>query len=229
MDGYGQFCPVSKGAEVVCRPWTPLILRELLVGSTHFNEIHRGVPACSPALLSKRLKELERSGVVERDMTRRPATYHLTEAGQELFPVIVGLGEWGQRWARTRYGAADLDPALLLWDVRRNLEPGGLGDRTVTVQFVFPGLPATDRFFWLVADAREVDLCVTDPGRDPDLVVEADLRALTEVWLGDTRFADAVAAQRIELRGPPLLVGRLPAWFGRHPRFSGIAPGADRS
>ena len=122
MTGYGQFCPVSKAAEVVCQRWTPLILREVLSGSSRFNEIRRGVPTCSPALLTKRLRELEAAGVI----TRGPdgTTYHPTEAGYELLPVILGLGTWGQRWARSDYGPGDLDPGLLLWDVRRYLAVG---------------------------------------------------------------------------------------------------------
>jgi DNA-binding HxlR family transcriptional regulator len=224
VEGYGQFCPVAKAAEVICQRWTPLILRELLVGSTRFNDIRRGVPTCSPALLSKRLKELERAGIVAHETTGRASSYRLTEAGQELFPIVLGLGEWGQRWVRTDYRSDELDPGLLLWDVRRNLCPGGLGEQPVTIQFVFPAQTARRRFFWLIAGADDVDLCLVDPGREVDVTVEADLRALTEIWMGDTRFTDAVADGRIVLRGPRGLTSRIPAWFGQHPRFAGVRP-----
>src|SRR5690242_20088829 len=113
MTGYGQFCPVSKAAEVVCERWTALIIRELLAGSTRFNEIRRGLPTCSPALLSKRLRDLEAAGVVTREASDGLVTYQLTTAGWELFPLIKGLGEWGQRWARSRYDDAELDPGVL--------------------------------------------------------------------------------------------------------------------
>ena len=165
-----------------------MILRELLVGSTRFNEIRRGVSTCSPAILSKRLKDLERAGIVERVVDNREITYSLTEAGRELLPIVLGLGEWGQRWVRTDYSPDELDPGLLLWDVRRNLQPGGLGDRRITIQFVFAALSAKGRYFWLVVDANEVDLCFTDPGREVDVIVEADLRTLTEIWMGDLGF-----------------------------------------
>jgi DNA-binding HxlR family transcriptional regulator len=220
VEGYGQFCPVSKAAEVICQRWTPLILRELLVGSTRFNEIRRGVPTCSPALLSKRLKDLERAGIVDREAS----SYHLTEAGQELLPIVLGLGEWGQRWVRTDYRTDELDPGLLLWDVRRNLQPGALGERPATIQFVFPTIPTKRRFYWLVIDAHDVDLCLTDPGRDVDVVVEADLRTLTEIWMGDAGFADALADGRIVLRGPTRMTRRIPAWFGQHPQFARVRP-----
>ncbi|HVA09318.1 MAG TPA: helix-turn-helix domain-containing protein, partial [Acidimicrobiales bacterium] len=156
MEGYGQFCPVSKAAEVLCQRWTPLIVRELLVGSTRFNELRRGVPRCSPALLSQRLRELEAAGIVDRIDGGGGVFYRLTEAGRELLPVIEGLGVWGQRWVRTDYGPTDLDPGLLLWDVRRNLAAGGMARTTTTIQFVFPKVPTGRRFYWLVDDTHEV-------------------------------------------------------------------------
>ncbi len=212
---------MSKAAEVVCQRWTPLILRELLVGSTRFNEIRRGVPTCSPALLSKRLKELERAGVIER--SPNDASYGLTDAGRELFPIIQALGEWGQRWVRSDYSDEDLDPGLLLWDLRRFLDPSGLGEGRVVVQFVFPSMAARHRYYWIVADGRDVDLCLTDPGMTVDVSVEADLRMLTEVWMGDARFDDALADDRIKLTGPSRLTRMIPGWLGQHPVLAGVA------
>ena len=175
------------------------------------------------ALLTKRLRELEAARVVQRGANG--ATYHLTEAGKELFPLIQGLGEWGQRWARSDYGPDDLDPGLLLWDVRRFLTPG-LGDGRVVVQLVFPSMPPKRRFFWVVVDVQEIDLCLTDPGHAVDVVIEADLRSLTQVWMGDARFLDEVAAGRIALHGPPSLTRRIPQWFGQHPILAGVERGS---
>lgn len=224
MSGYGQFCPVSKAAEVLCQRWTPLILRELLLGATRFNEIRRGVPTCSPALLSKRLRELESAGVVVRD--EESGTYGLTEAGRELFPLIQGLGEWGHRWVRSEYGPEDLDPGLLLWDVRRFLEPGGLGPDRVVIRVTFPSMPPKRRFYWIVVDDRDVDVCLTDPGHDVDVAVEADLRTLTEVWMGDATFSAALADGRISIDGPSAVTRRLPAWFGQHPTLASMPRGS---
>ena len=111
----------------------------------------------------------------------------------------------------------DLDPGLLLWDVRRFLTPGVFGGRRVVIQLTFPSMPARHRYYWIVADAGDVDLCLTDPGFEVDVVVEADLRTLTEVWMGDARFADALADGRITMRGPRDLTRRFPDWFGQHP------------
>lgn len=228
MEGYGQFCPVAKAAEVLCTRWTLLIVRELAVGSTRFNELRRGVPTCSTALLSKRLKELEAAGVVARNQGPHGASYHLTESGYELFPLIKGLGEWGHRWVRTQYQPHELDPGLLLWDVRRNLEPGGLAPTTTTVAFIFPLVPARNRFFWLVDDSHDVDLCLTDPGRDVDLTVTADLEALTRIWLGDANLSDALSDGRISIEGPHRLTRRFGRWFRQHPLFASVRSGEPR-
>lgn len=225
MTGYGQFCPVSKATEILCQRWTPLILRELLVGSSRFNEIRRGVPTCSPALLSKRLKELEVAGVVTRRVTDSGPDYALTEAGRELFPLIQGLGVWGQRWARSDYGPDDLDPGLLLWDVRRFLAPGAFGERRVVIQLTFPSMAAKCRYYWMVVDADEVDLCLTDPGFEVDVQLDAELRALTQVWMGDARFVDAVADGQITMTGPRELTRRIPDWFGQHPILASVTRG----
>jgi DNA-binding HxlR family transcriptional regulator len=225
VSGYGQFCPVSKAAEVLCQRWTPLILRELLLGSTRFNEIRRGVPTCSPALLSKRLKELESAGVVVKGTTDGGTNYTLTEAGRELYPLVQALGVWGQRWARSDYQPDDLDPGLLLWDVRRFLAPGAFGDRRVVVQMEFPAMPPRRRYYWVVVDDHEVDLCLTDPGFEVDVALEADLRTLTEVWMGDARFVDALTDGRITLNGPRELTRRIPDWFGKHPVLADVARG----
>lgn len=205
---------------MVCQRWTPLILRELLVGSTRFNEIRRGVPTCSPNILSKRLKELEAAGVVEHDP--KSATYDLTEAGRDLLPVIQGLGEWGQRWARSEYDPDELDPEVLLWDVRRYLRPGGLGGDRVVVRFQFPTMPARKRYYWLVDDGREVDVCLTDPGMDVDVEISADLRALTRVWMGDERFEDAARQTLIDVQGLRRYTSQVPRWFGQHPVLSNV-------
>lgn len=114
-DGYGQFCPVSMASEILCSRWTTLVVREFLCGSTRFNELRRGLPKMSPALLSKRLKELEQSGVITVTRSANGITdYQLTAAGEELRPLIIGLGNWAQRWMESRLSLKNLDPSLLM-------------------------------------------------------------------------------------------------------------------
>ena len=168
---YGQFCPVAMAAEIVCSKWTPLVLREMLCGSTRFNDIRRGVPRMSPTLLSKRLKELEEAGVIAARATGQAGIveYKLTEAGKDLRDVIMPLGVWGQRWIESSLTLKNLDPSLLMWDMRRNLAPSPLPDRRCTVEFVYPELGEGRKSWWLVIDGGEVDLCSVDPGYEVDL------------------------------------------------------------
>jgi hypothetical protein len=150
-----------------------------------------------------------------------------TEAGWELYPIIEAMGTGGQRWARTSYTLEDLDPSLLMWDMRRMLQPAGLAPRRTVVEFRFGRAPVGRSTYWLVVDDA-IDLCLVDPGRPVDLCVRADLRALTEVWMGDRTMGDAVAAGAIELIGPHPLTRRFPDWLGRHPILGPIGPAAHR-
>src|SRR5262249_51333560 len=164
MRAYGQFCPVAKAAEVFAERWTPLVVRELLAGSAHFNDLHRGIPLMSRTLLSQRLKQLEGLGVVTRTRGARGSEYGLTEAGRELAPLVQLLGEWGQRRYRTRYVKEELDVRVLMWDLRRMVKPEAFPPGRVCAQFEFSDVPATKRTWWLVSSESEVDLCPTDPG-----------------------------------------------------------------
>lgn len=223
MPGYGDYCGVSKTAEILCERWTVLVLRELLSGSTRFREIHRGVPTCPPATLTKRLKTLERHGIVERTKASGAIRYRLTSAGNELYPIVQGFGEWGQRWARSTYTDGEIDADALLWDVRRFLDPAGLGVERATVQFDIRSNGPLDRF-WFVVEPTGVDLCVTDPLRPIDLLVASDLRTLVKAWMGDADLAARIAAGDVEVRGPRSLQARLPGWIGRHPVLGSIPP-----
>lgn len=220
--GYGQFCPVSRAAEILAERWTPLVVRELLMGSVRFNDLQRGVPRMSPALLSRRLKELERAGIVERVRIGRTAEYRMTAAGRELYPIIEGMGVWAQRWVRDDLVADDnLDPTLLMWDVRRNVRPGALPtDRRYVTRFEFRGVPADRRRYWLLLEDGEVDLCNKDPGFGVDLYVSATVRLLTEIWLGYRTIAAAVEDGGLRLDGAPVDCRAFASWFG----LSSFAP-----
>lgn len=216
MDGYRQFCPVAKAAEVVTRKWTPLIVRELLQGSHRFNDLQRGLPGISPTMLSRRLTELRQAGVVRREASRENEhpEYHLTRAGEELRPVIEGLGVWGKRWSRAELDREDLDAGLLMWDLHRRLVEDRLPDGRVVVRFRFRDVPEDEKDYWLVMDEGDVDLCLRDRGFDVDLRVVTDVRTLTTVWLGDAPFSRAVSRRKIRMLGPRHLRRAFPAWLG---------------
>ena len=218
MRGYGQFCPVAKASEVLAERWTPLVVRELLCGSHRFNDLQRGVPLMSRSLLAKRMRELEHAGIVEGRGRpgRRGPEYHLTPAGEELRPIIMGLGTWGQRWARSELSRDDLDPRLLMWDMQRSIESDALPDHRVVVRFRFTDVRGNlPRVTWLILEREDVDVCYRDPGFDVDLVVAGRLRALIEVWLGDISFSDALGAGSLGVEGPRGLAGAFPRWLRR--------------
>lgn len=213
--GYGQFCPVAMTAELICSRWTVLVLREMLAGSTRFNELRRGVPRMSPALLSKRLKELEASGIVSATPNAKGITeYRLTPAGEELRHIVFGMGFWGQRWIESQVSLKNLDPTLLMWDMRRNLNPKPLPPRRCTIQFHFPELPESRQNHWLVIDAGEVDLCWVDPGFEVDLTITGALRSMTAVWMGLAGLRQEMEAGRLELLGDRQLARTVEAWLG---------------
>jgi DNA-binding HxlR family transcriptional regulator len=218
---YGQFCPVAKAMELLDERWTLLVVRELMLGSRHFNALRRGVPRMSPALLSKRLQTLIRAGVVERWEDGNRITYRLTEAGRELQPIVEALGHWGIRWI-PELGDADLDPHLLLWDMHRNVDLEAVPDGRTVIAFVFPALAARQRW-WIVVDDASVDVCDVEPGFPVRVTVEADLRALTQIWRGDIDWATALRSGDLVLHGEPQACRALPRWlkvtsFARTPR-----------
>jgi DNA-binding HxlR family transcriptional regulator len=219
--GYKQFCPVAMAAEILCTRWTLVLLRELLAGSTRFNDLRRGVPRMSPALLSKRLKDLEAAGILMRArVTGEPdlLEYRLTEAGQDLGPVIESVGMWGQRWVETGASLEHLDPTLLMWDIRRNIDPAPMPRRRSTIQVMFPELPNAHRNWWLVVEpGQEVDLCSLNPGFEVDLYLSTDLRTLTEIWMGYITIARAKEHGRIMITGDRQLEADLGQWLKLSP------------
>ena len=218
MKGYGQFCPVAVACEVFAERWTPLILREMFCGSRRFNDLRRGMPLISRTLLSQRLQTLEESGVIESVplASGRGREYRLTKAGEEFRAVIDRLGEWGQRWIHGRVSTENLDAQLLMWDIHRRIDLDRLPTERVVARFDFRGTPTGyrgPRTTWLILQRPEVDLCLKDPGFGTDIVVSADLKAITKVWLGDLRFNEALRSRAIVLEGPRKLVQALPGWL----------------
>lgn len=216
---YGQFCPVAKAMELLDERWTLLVVRELTLGSRHFNALRRGVPRMSPTLLSKRLHTLVRAGVVERWEDGNRVSYRLTEAGMELKPIVEALGRWGIRWV-PELGDDDLDPHLLLWDIHRNIDADAVPDGRTVLKFLFTDVPAANRDWWLVINADGVDVCDADPGFDVRVTVESSLRALTLVWRGDLTWPDALRSGAMALLGDPHARKALPRWL----KLSPLAP-----
>jgi DNA-binding HxlR family transcriptional regulator len=214
MAGYGQFCPNAQASEILTERWTPLVIRELLYGSRRFNDIQRGVPLMSSSLLSKRLRSLERCGVLEH----RDGEYVLTRAGEELRPLVEAMGIWGERWVRREVSREDADAALLMWAIRRRVDSEQVPDGRTTVHFRFRSCPQPKRCWWLVlTPAATPDLCLTDPGYGIDLTVRSDPVELARVYMGDVPLAGALQRRAITLEGPRHLVRGFPRWFRLSP------------
>ncbi|MBX9243536.1 helix-turn-helix transcriptional regulator [Actinotalea ferrariae] len=213
---YHQFCPVAKTMELLDERWTILVLRELMAGSEHFNDLRRGLPRMSPTLLSKRLHRLVAGGVVLRTADAGEIRYRLTAAGEELRPVVEALGAWGTRWI-PELADADLDPRLLMWDLHRRVEAANVPAGRTVVRFTFPALHGRERDWWVVITPPTADVCDVDPGFDVTVTVTAELRALVLVWRGDLAWGEAMRSGGVALDGPQDARRALPRWFALSP------------
>ncbi len=218
MYKYGQYCPVAKAVEILGDRWTLLIVRDLLTGTCHFNELERGLPGISRGLLAERLRRLERMELVEKVTLangRKRTAYHLTRAGQELQSVINSLLIWGARWAFEAPEEDELDPVLLMWWMRSRVCLEQLPSQRVVVRFDFQG--AKYETFWLLLNKDDVSVCLTDPGFDLDVLVTADLATFFQIWLGRLTFDQALRANLVAVDGLPCLADALPTWFAYSP------------
>ena len=215
--GYGQYCPIARAAEILAERWVPLIVRELYCGSTRFNQIQSGVPRMSSALLSARLKELEYSGILARTpvLKGKGFEYHITEAGKALFPILESMGIWAQKWVRDDLVADEnLDPDLLMWDIRRSVSANEAPVKgRFVAQFQFDGVPANRRRYWLLFQDGDVDICIKDPGFEPDIFVSSHIRDMVKVWMGHVSLDHALKHEVITLEGASDTVRQFQKWF----------------
>lgn len=211
---YGQFCPVAKALEVLGERWTILIVRELLMGGTRFNELQRGLNQISPTVLTKRLNDLTESGMVIRKKIpgQRGYEYFLTEMGEELLPVVKCIGEWGMRWARGKMDDSDLDLELLMLYLQRSIQPEKLPGNESVIRFKFTDVNKFNDW-WVVVNNKDVDVCVRNPGKDVDVYFTTDLRTMIEVWMGDTSYKTAMDDSRLKLVGPSALTRNVTSWL----------------
>ena len=214
MKGYGQFCPIAKASEVIGERWTNLVIRELGAGSDTFNDLRKGLPLMSPSLLSSRLKSLEHSGIVERKEDHGHVRYLLTRAGEELTQIIWSLGTWGHRWVRSDLNQDDLDPSVLVWDIHRTMNTEFFKNQRAVIKFEFTDYTSKLRYWWLVVNHGDVDVCMKDQGFDVDLTISSDLHTLTAVWIGDTTIMKAMREKSVVIKGSPHLKKNIAVWLG---------------
>lgn len=211
---FGQFCPVALASEVLTQRWSLLVLRELLAGSSRFNDIRRGVPRMSASLLKTRLETLEQAEIVERRRGRGRDTheYFLTEAGKEVGPIVRQIGEWGQRWARD-IRPEDLDPGWLVWNMHRRLDTAAMPPGRTVIHIEFADARRSERNFWLVVTDDVVEVCLKSPGFPVDLLVRSKIRTMAEVWRGLTSLREEIRAGSIRLDGNSTLKRAFPKWL----------------
>jgi DNA-binding HxlR family transcriptional regulator len=213
---YGQFCPVAKASEVFATRWTPLLLRELIAGPSTFNDLHRGVPLMSRALLAERLRQLEHEGIVEKRKVGGGHTeYCLTPAGDAFGETIDALARWGLFYSRDRLEARDLDPGVFMWMLRRRARLEDLPDNRIVLRFEFSGVASSKtklRLMWLVLDRPEIDVCLKDPGHPVDVLIRGDIAIFVAIFLGHARWKDK-AGKSVMLEGDRGYVAQIPKWF----------------
>lgn len=213
MASYAQFCPLAKAAEVLCQRWTMLVVRELIAGGQRFNELQRGLPQMSPTLLTRRLRELESIGIIERRFENGASLYVLRQAGEELRAVIEVMSVWGHRWVRSQLVEGDLDAGLLMWDMRRTIDSQHFPSHRVVVEFEFGDAGPGEQHWWLVSCGGETDLCLENPGYEVDLLVKCSLRTMTAVWICEKTLKEAIRRGEVKVIGPAELRDRLPDWL----------------
>lgn len=209
---YGRFCPVSMSSEVLADRWTPLIIRELVLGNTRFNEIARGLPGISRTLLIQRLRHLERRGVLLTlpSAGGRGSEYHLTPAGRDLQPVLEAMGRWAVEWLYDEFDDG-VDAVTLMWWMHRLVDRDTLPGGRVVVEFRHTAPEPVS--IWLVLDRGEPSVCMQHPGTDSDVLVTMPTSALARVFSGADRWAAAVSRGDIEVGGHAALGRALPGWF----------------
>ena len=223
MSKYGQYCPIAQALDILGERWTLLIVRDMLTGTRHFNQLKRGLPGLSTALLSRRLRQLQHAGIVEkcvRASGRATTEYHLTQAGWALQPVITALLIWGVDWAFGDPSPEQLDPLLLMWWMHDRVDAARLPPHRVSVQFNFRGAQTVS--YWLVLTRDEVTVCLTDPGYAIDVLVEADLATSFKVWLGRLDYSDAIVEGSLSVSGIPRLTRDFPRWFMWSPAAAAV-------
>ena len=220
MKGYGQYCPIALAAEVFAERWTPIILRNMMLGCTRFGEILDGAPGLPRSVLSARLRSLQQDGVVRREQDGRATSYHLTDSGRELAAICTSLGAWGTRWREAP--PERCDPALMLWGLARLIDPGSLPQPRVVARFDITGKRPPSRF-WIVASLSGNEVCVHPPGFDEHAVVTADTSTLLRWQAGRHGLAQAQKAGTMTVTGARWAVREL-ARCGTLNPFAGIQP-----
>lgn len=221
---HSQFCPLSKAMEILGERWTLLLVRELVFGSTRFSQLQKGLRMMSPSLLTRRLNFLVGEGLVIKKKIpgQKGYEYFPSDCCRELIPVIEQLSQWGMRWARGQMDENDYDLDLLMLHLPRHIDVKKLVGRETIIRFNFADVDVFPTW-WLVVEGEEVDVCVHDPGKEVDVYLNTSLKTLTEIWMGDISYRQAISDQKLKAVGTASLTRNLENWMPVAP-YAGIRP-----
>jgi DNA-binding HxlR family transcriptional regulator len=211
---YNQFCPIAKASEIIGEKWTILIIRELLMGSTRFSALQRGLGFISPTLLARRLAMLDERGLIYRKRIsgKRGYEYHPTQSCKELMPILTSIGDWGMRWARTNLSETDYDVNLLMLYLERSVVPENLPGNETVLHFHFSDIKDVSDW-WIVITGEQVDVCTTNPGRDVDVFFHTSVKTMTDVWMEQLTYQKAISESKMVVTGPRVLTRNITSWL----------------
>jgi DNA-binding HxlR family transcriptional regulator len=211
---FGQFCPIAKATEILGEKWTILIVRELLMGSTRFNELQRGLSMISPAVLSKRLTTLVGYElVIKRKLSGQKGYEYLpTKACEELLPILVDLGNWGMRWTRTHLTNQDFDADFLMLYLQRSIKPDMLPGKKSLLKFHFTDIKQQPDW-WIIVNGTEIDICTIDPAQEVDVYFSSSIKCLSDIWMGETTYRKEINAGNLKLVGQTMLTKNVTKWM----------------
>lgn len=227
---YGQYCPVSLATEILGERWTILIILVFCDGVTRFSDMQRALPRIPASTLAQRLRSLETSRIIRKHAVGGSPEYRLTDAGEDLAPIIYEMAYWGQRWARD-LEVEDLDPLHLVWSVHLRMNTDAMPTGRTTIQIEFTDLPQDQKYYWLVVNDDVVDVCIKNPGYEPDVNVACDIQRFVDAWRGFRSLEKEVRAGRIKVSGPPDLRKAFPSWLllSGAAHIERMAPGRERT
>ena len=215
---YGQFCPIAKATEILGEKWTLLIIRELLMGSTRFSELQRGLSSISPALLTRRLVFLEQNNLIFKKKISggRGYQYFATKPTEELLPILLSLGDWGMRWAKDYLTDEDYDVYFLMLYLNRSIIPENIPGKEAVIKFKFLDIEDNPNW-WLLVKDKDIDICIKDPGKDVDVYFTSTVKTLSDVWLGLTTYKEIIKTEDLLVVGHKALTRNITSWLSCSP------------
>jgi len=211
---FNQFCPIAKSLEIIGEKWTILILRELLMGSTRFNELQRGLSMISPAILTKRLNTLcDYELIIKKKLPGQKGYEYLpTSAAKELLPIFVDLGNWGMRWTRQYLSSNDFDVNFLMTYLQRSIQVDNLPGKETIIKFQFTDLDKQPNW-WIVVNGENIDICTIDPCREVDVYFTCTVKCLSDIWMGESTYTKEIKGGRLKLVGSSILARDVTKWM----------------